>query len=238
MRYLGGKQQMAKRMAPFITTHEGDLYVEPFVGSGAVFERVAPYYPKAIASDANPDLTLMWDAIAEGWTPPHVITKDRWLELKHSEPSPERTYAGFVCSYGGSWFSRYVEDRYATIRNGKRYNAAAAMRGVTLRAGRLLAKYGVETCDYSEHTSLMRPGVVAYCDPPYAGTQSYAGVGEFDSERFWNTMNEWSDLGASVLVSEWEAPEGWKVGWTQTKRMWTGGATSATKVESIWVRHA
>lgn len=227
---------MGKRMAPFITTFEGDLYIEPFVGSAAVFERVAPYYPKAIAADANPDLTLLWNSIAEGWTPPFRITKQEWLELRDSPASPERSYAGFACSYGGSWFSAFIENRYEVIKNGKGYNSASAMRGVTLRAGRFLAKFGVETCDYGEHTPLMRPGVVVYCDPPYAGTQAYTGVDALDNERFWQTMNEWTELGASVLVSEWEAPEGWEVGWTQEKRMWAGGKDHTQKVESIWVR--
>jgi DNA adenine methylase len=240
VRYLGAKPKIAGALSAYITAHEGDMYVEPFLGSGAVFLRAAPHYPKAIASDANPDLMLMWRAIADGWLPPMVLTKTRWLELRADpNPSPERSFAGFACSYGGSWFGGYIQDR-TTATTGKRRDYTDQARRSVVKIGRALARFHLETCDYTAHTPLMRPGVVVYCDPPYRDTQEYVGTehyrGAFNHDRFWATMEEWSEAGATVLVSEYTAPEGWKAGWSERKTAWAGGTRRTESIESVWVR--
>ena len=72
MRYLGGKVRLSKRIAASILDLRGDRdwYFEPFLGGGAVAERVAASFPTVILSDSHADLIAMWQAAARGWVPP------------------------------------------------------------------------------------------------------------------------------------------------------------------------
>lgn len=61
------------------------------------------------------------------------------------------------------------------------------------------------------------PGDVVYLDPPYAGTTGYGHVGQFDHTEFWKTASAWRELGASVYVSEFNAPKEWEPIWELTR---------------------
>ena len=64
----------------------------------------------------------------------------------------------------------------------------------------------IDQCDYSDYTP---QGKLIYCDPPYQNTTGYRGDNgkrnEFDHEKFWNTIREWSKTNW-VFVSEYNAP--------------------------------
>lgn len=49
-------------------------------------------------------------------------------------------------------------------------------------------------------------GCLVYCDPPYANTTKYTGTPDFDTDKFWNVMREWSKDN-DVYISEYEAPD-------------------------------
>ena len=76
----------------------------------------------------------------------------------------------------------------------------------------------VEQKDYREID--VSDGDVVYADPPYASTTGYNR--DFNSAEFWQKMDKWSDIGASVFVSEYNAPQHWVPIWekliTQTLR--------------------
>lgn len=55
---------------------------------------------------------------------------------------------------------------------------------------------------------------VIYADPPYNGTTAYGAVDAFDSAKFWKHARSWSRAGAAVLVSEYNAPDGWEAVWS------------------------
>lgn len=216
MRYMGGKGRAAKGVIETIMRHRGGRphYLEPFLGGAFVFPFVAPHFEKAVASDIMPDLILFWQAVQEGWLPPEWIARDEYESLRHAEPSALRAFAGFGCSFGGKWFGGYGVQRvdarhpvdhvsYGSLKSTKR--KAPGLRGAR-----------IVQCDYRQ----WRPGpeAVVYCDPPYAGTTAYAGVGAWDAGEFWSLAERWAKRGAAVLVSEYEAPAGWSPVWEAVKR--------------------
>lgn len=217
MKYLGGKQQIARDLAAVITTTPGHTYIEPFLGGAAVFQRVAPHYPHAIGSDSHPDLMLMWQAFADGWTPP-ILNKAAWAALRDADPSPERGFAGFGCSYGGIFFIGW--DATPKLKGREPYEA----RHNVTRIGKRIASYDLRLCDYHDHTDTMEEGVVVYCDPPYAENRSgyrttRAVKAAFDNAEFWRVMDDWAMRGAKVYVSEYTAPADWKPVWEKEKRV-------------------
>lgn len=204
MQYLGGKTRLAKKIAEEVARLKGDraVYIEPFVGGGSVFAAVAPLFEQAIACDVHPDLIQLWSEVATGWTPPTHLTEAEWRDLRDGGGvSALRGFAGFGCSFGGRFFEGYA-------RGAGDYARQAASAIERKRAAFASAIHIIRT-SYAELTPMMGPSVVAYCDPPYAGTKGYSKTAPFDHEHFWTTADEWRRRGALVLVSEYSAPEGW-----------------------------
>lgn len=211
MRYVGGKERLGKWVAEHLLSLQDGRshYLEPFVGSGAVFSRVAPHFKAATAADAHLDLILMWQAIAQGWNPPEHVTKEEYASLKHAEPSALRGIVGFGASFGGKWFGGYVDTVWDAHwqRYTKPYLRAA--RASVLKMRSVFAAAKIRHASYEQHHP--GPDSFVYCDPPYAKVLSYGGTLPFDSTKFWSVMDQWIAKGALVVVSESEAPPHWKV---------------------------
>lgn len=179
-------------------------YVEPFVGSAAVWLRVAPQFKEAVGSDAHPDLVLYLNALRDGWVPPMELTKVEYDSLRFSEPSALRGHVGFNCGFGGMWFRGWhgtAKDNRGVSRSRTAYNAA--LRDVP----RLMACPPVKRMDYREVD--VREGDTVYCDPPYNGTEEYSV--SFCSYAFWGIAGRWVARGATVVVSEESAPDDWVI---------------------------
>lgn len=211
MRYLGGKHHLSKWVMDNILFSMGSCakYREPFVGSAAVFSRIAPYFRDSVASDAHLDLVLMWKALAGGWQPPTHVSKEEYEALRHSEPSALRGLVGYGASFGGKWFGGYVDTAWDEFykRNTRPYLETAA-RSVT-NISPVFERFPIEHLDYREIE--VDEETLVYCDPPYAGTTGYTAVGGFDSDVFWEKAALWAKAGATVIVSEESCPEGWDV---------------------------
>ncbi|MBY6142067.1 Dam family site-specific DNA-(adenine-N6)-methyltransferase [Leisingera daeponensis] len=66
LRWAGGKRWLARSLAPILRRHldtSGGTYIEPFLGSGAIFYATAP--ARAILNDLNEDLVLAHAAVAD-----------------------------------------------------------------------------------------------------------------------------------------------------------------------------
>ncbi len=211
MQYTGGKSRIAKDIRRFIldSTPKRERCLEPFMGGGGMTAELAPYFKEYVASDYHDELILMWKALQAGWEPPDSLSEERYNELKNATTaSPERTFAGYACSWGGSWFGTYARaGEKVEAANGGPVNYAARGRSSLLNLRQASKHVTFECRSYN----LWQPdeGWVVYCDPPYAGTMGYKAAGEFDHDKFWSVMDEWVDRGATVFVSEYSAPEHW-----------------------------
>ena len=217
MRYLGGKTRLAKHLAGAILddTKSREVYVEPMVGGGSVLAALAPHFERVYAGDIHEDLILLYQAMQSGWEPPTELSEEQWRELKYSEPSPLRGFAGFGCSFAGRWFEGYARDSKGT-------NYAA-------QAARKLAKQKVAAtfiCTPFDRWPV-REGHVVYLDPPYEGTKPYSGTKPFDHKHFWATARAWRELGAHVYVSEFSAPDDWTCIWEKERSVGVGQQSNA-----------
>ncbi|GAB1326926.1 DNA adenine methylase [Streptomyces sennicomposti] len=211
MRYVGGKTRIARWVATQIAAVQGGRshYLEPFVGSGAVFERVAPMFATASAGDAHPDLMLMWQALADGWEPPEYVSREEYAALKHAEPSALRGFVGFGSSFSGKWFGGYVDTVYDKHHGRMTKPYLQAARASVLKTAATMRDADLRAGDYRQWTP--GPETVVYCDPPYAGTLGYGGAGKFDTDEFLDCASAWVDNGALVLISEGREFPGWGV---------------------------
>lgn len=237
MRYVGGKTKIASWVLENIAATKGDCthYIEPFVGSGAVFYRAAPLFDSASCGDSHEDLILLLQAIADGWEPPTFISREQYAQIKHAPPSALRGFAGFGSSFGGKWFGGWVDQSFD--KSGKAITgpfAAAAAKSLTKMAG-VLADAHIVRQQYHEWAPGL--GDFVYCDPPYAGTQGYGS--DFDHDKFWEVATTWAKGGATVLVSESNCERsGWTVLAERTRKALlrvAKGVPNSVRVERLYV---
>lgn len=207
MRYLGGKHSIAKQVAEVLESYRapGQFLIVPFLGGANVFSRMPG--PK-IGSDVHPELIALWRAVLAGWQPPEVVTEDDYQRIR-SDASADpalRAFVGFGCAFGGRYWGTYAKNDpkndYAQQARNSLRKKAAGMVGAGIV--------------HSSYADLQPHGDLIYCDPPYAGTFSYAGVPKFDSVEFWRVAERWSQSN-TVIVSEATAPSNWKSIWCKTK---------------------
>jgi DNA adenine methylase len=200
MRYFGGKQRIASRLAELLipVAAQRGTYVEPFVGGAAVMSVVAA--PVRIASDSNAALITMWEALAAGWSPPENVSEATYAAVKiAADPEdPLTAFVGFGLSFAGKYFGGYARGGA-----GRNYasNAASSLRKKMRGLEGVQWKMG----DYRECPTPR--GAVIYCDPPYAGTTQYGAVPPFSWPEFWDWCLIKHKAGHAVFVSEYDAPE-------------------------------
>jgi len=199
MYYFGGKTRIASQIVRFLNLYHGTrVFVEPFVGGASIVSRMTG---ERHAYDLCEPLITLYQAIQQGWMPPEKVSKEDYLWLKgHQDPSdPMTAFAGFGCSFAGKYFRGYASD--AAGRN----FATIAQRSL-LRKAPLLQDVRFAVADYA---TLNYENALIYCDPPYASTEPYKSVEEFDHGKFWQVMRDWSQHNV-VLISEYNAPSDFK----------------------------
>lgn len=212
MRYAGGKEKIAKPISEQLLAlrrPEHDTYIEPFCGGCNILSVMAPHFERVVGADLSPDLILMWQALQTGWLPPATLTEAEYEALRFAEPSALRGFVGFGCSFGGKWFAGFVG-----IKNQKIVDAtqrAVIRQSQTMQTVRFI---------HTDYRSLLKvsPRSLIYCDPPYYATTGYgSNARHFDSAELWSHVRTWSAQGATVAVSEYQAPPGFTELWSGSK---------------------
>lgn len=181
-----GKKQLVKQLVPLIPDHH--TYVEPFIGSGAVFFGKART-PREVINDLNPKISqaftdlkgLTSSELADLQGRKWVGKRSLYLKLLKSEPQSrvDRLYKFMyvsIFSYGHKWgagFNPGAEGQRTGLAN-RLPDANERMRGVIVRNG--------------TYVPLMRqfdgPRSFFFLDPPYAGTNVNVGESKFDEVEF------------------------------------------------------
>lgn len=231
---------MSKQISEVILerTSIRECYWEPFLGGGAMASKLGNHFDTVNYSDVQEDLILMWDAVLnQGWVPPVDVSLDEYKALKVADPSPTRGFVGFGGSFGGKWFEGYARGGFnadGTPRNHQAESSRAVVKDAKTMYGR------VETNVFMSSYVDINPqqGGTVYCDPPYANTTNYSTSKGFDHSQFWDTMTEWSDNGVNVYVSEYTAPDDWRVIWEKPLRstLRVGSENRHMTIEKLFTR--
>lgn len=196
MRYLGGKSRTANQISGYLNVirQPGQPYWEPFVGAGWVLAKIRG--GDIYASDANPALIAMWQALQAGWEPPAVVTEEMHKAAKRGEYEPHlEAFIRFGCSFGGDWNGGYARGNTSPqmVKN-------SLMRKLRMDAQFFHADF--ITCPAPA------PACLIYCDPPYDDTTGYGNVPPWNPQAFWQRVRELEGEGHTVVVSEYKAPTG------------------------------
>lgn len=209
MKYMGSKARFVKDILPIILKDRKpeQWFVEPFAGG---MNSICEVKGKRIANDVNYYLIQMWiKLVLLGWTP-KKITKEIYNDVRtHKNVYPPYFvgWAGFNCSYSGKWFAGFAGETITKTGKIRDYQIEA-LNNVKKQIKKMKGVI-FQNKQYYE-MKLPRESVI-YCDPPYKGTEKYAG--SIDHNFFWDWVRYLGKQGHTVFVSEYEAPSDFDCVW-------------------------
>lgn len=200
LRWAGGKRWLAGRLSPLLSARLGStgVYIEPFLGSGAIFFATQPV--RALLSDVNEGLITTFEQVARH--PRAIITRlsripatrreylrvRRWSPQSALDMAVRFIYLNRNC-YGGLHRENQAGIFNVPYGGGERNHLALCSDGAILDASRLLKRPAVKlrTCDFEKVLRLATAGDVVYCDP------TYREVTRRQFDRYGRTVFQWRD---------------------------------------------
>lgn len=216
LKWAGGKRWLVSAY-PELLELSFNRYIEPFLGSGAVFFHLAP--ARSILSDQNIDLINTYKAIKDDWRSVadelrrHHLNhnKNYYYAVRDSRPRAAHTKAAkFIYLNRTCWNGLYrvnlhgefnvpIGTKQNVILETDNFEAISHMlKNADLRAG-----------DFEKTMELAGEGDLVFVDPPYTVKHNLNGFVKYneklfsweDQERLRDSVIQASDRGASVVVS-------------------------------------
>lgn len=191
LKWAGGKTRYATTLAALAPDYTGQ-YMEPFMGSAAVFFELAP--PQACLSDANGELVRCFQAVKDD---PHAVMKlldempnnpEYFESVRRQEVDPlslEERAARVIylnkTSFRGLW--RVNRKGQFNTPYGA-YDRPYYNRDTVLRASKALANAELGNLDFEESIDRAEKGDWVYLDPPYVPLGGWADFKRYTPEQF------------------------------------------------------
>lgn len=166
---------------------------------------IVDYFEKCYANDICKDLIMLHKLVKNNEFKNPKITKEKWTKYKfNTKSSAERAFAGFGCSFGGSFFNGYIND---PTNNDMTYSSLVRLAPKIQNVVFTNKNY----IDFLQNFKFdQNKKYVIYLDPPYRNTSCQPWP-EFDSNKFWNIARKLgSKKNITIIVSEVSAPSDFK----------------------------
>lgn len=209
--YIGGKRQLAQRIASLIEQIPHDGYAEVFVGMGGIFFRRRLTPKMEVINDKSGDVATLFRILQRHYpqfmeTLKFQITSRREFErLAQCDPATltdlERA-ARFLYLQRLAFGSKVVGRNFGVDTTGSaRFNIShlgTVLEGVHER----LSGVVIECLDWSAFIDRYdRPGVLFYLDPPYYGSEKDYGADAFQRDDFAKIAQRLSRLAGRFILS-------------------------------------
>jgi DNA adenine methylase len=206
LKWAGGKRWFVNRYLGLLPTDFG-RYIEPFLGSGALFFALQPR--EAILSDLNADLIDTFTAIKKNWNA--VVSALRgyqrlhssafYYRIRSSQPRSEVTRAArFIYLNRTCWNGLY------RVNTRGQFNVPLGTKDSVLldtddfcRASGLLKHASLISADFESVISRARRGDLIFADPPYVTAHSQNGFLKYNEKLF-----SWDDQ-VRLMECLWKA---------------------------------
>lgn len=223
VKWAGGKSQLIPQFEQLFPKREYTLYVEPFVGGGAVFFHLLP--PRAVLIDSNDELINFYLVVRDDLEAllqdlkKHENTAEYYYRIRALEPdqlTPVERASRFLylnkTGYNGLW--RVNSQGKHNVPFG-RYKNPRIVDETNLRlVSRVLRGAEIFCDDFSRVLDYAGPGTFVYLDPPYhplsetANFTSYTpdAFGKDDQRRLAEVFRELDRRGCLVMLSNSDTP--------------------------------
>lgn len=208
LKWAGGKRWLAPAIAQLFLNREA-RYVEPFVGSGAVFFELAP--KRAILADANSELMKTYQVVRDlpdqlvrvlaGWRPERRC----FVEIRDRKVTTDVQRAARLIYLNRTAFNGL----YRVNKNGE-FNVPFGCRpGTTVCesdkiwiCSKLLRPAVLRTGDFRLLFATIKPEDNVYIDPPYTVSHGNNGFRQYNEKLFsWEDQRALADH-ACALASK------------------------------------
>lgn len=215
LKWVGGKRQLLDEIMPLIRKN-CTLYVEPFVGGGAVFFELQPQ--KAIINDYNEELINVYtivrdfpeELIKELTKHAHKNSEEYFYSIRALDRSPE--YSQLSCVEKAAriiYLNKTCYNGLYRVNSAGQFNSPygkyknpSIVTATTIRAmSKFLKGDGIEIRqgDYKDVLKDLKKGAFVYLDPPYmpiSSSSSFTGYteGGFSYEQQIELKNECDKL--------------------------------------------
>lgn len=195
LKWAGGKRWFANRFLHLVPTRF-DRFVEPFLGSGAMFFALRP--PRALLSDLNADLIACYravrdapDVIAAGLADHHALHgKEHYYRVRDQKPDdPIERAVWFLYLNRTCWNGLYRVNRK------NEFNVPIGTKSaVTLASddfsgiSTVLAAAELANCDFETTLDQAGTGDFVFVDPPYTVKHNLNGFLKYNDKIF-----SWAD---------------------------------------------
>lgn len=216
LKWAGGKRWLLDKRYDLVDIRF-DRFIEPFLGSGAVFFRLAP--ERAVLCDQNSNLIETYRAIKEEWVKvvEHLKrhhrnhNKEYYYKIRNQKPrSKAGRAAKFIYLNRTCWNGLYRVNSKGefNVPIGTKKNVILESDNFEL-SSKILSKAELIDDDFQNVISLAGSGDFVFVDPPYTVKHNNNGFLKYNEKLFtWedqvrlkNCVIEAVDRGAKVLVT-------------------------------------
>lgn len=192
--WIGGKRNLAKRLAERIAAVPHRIYAEPFVGMGGVFFRRTMRPKKEVINDINTDVVLLFR-----WLQRHyqaVLDTLKWqlcsraefmrlMGVDASRLTELERVARFLYLQRAGFGGVYPPHAYGVTRTQPARFDLTKLVPMLEDVHERLCGVDIECLPYADFIRLYdTPETLFYLDPPYWGTENYYGKGAFSRDDF------------------------------------------------------
>lgn len=216
LKWPGGKRWLTTQHANLLPVCY-NRYIEPFLGGGAVFFRIAPR--DCILADTNKELINAYRCIKDDWLA--IEARLKCFQVRHSETfyymirdaspvAPLERAARFIylnrTCFNGMY--RVNRDGKFNVPIGTKVNVSFPS-GYLGKVAKQLRQAQLHEFDFEKTLDLAREGDFAFIDPPYTVMHNDNGFIKYNAKLFsWgdqlrlaNAVKRAAARGVSVLVS-------------------------------------
>lgn len=215
LKWAGGKRWFCEKYLYFVPEYTG-RYIEPFLGSGAVFFALRPQY--ALLTDLNAELIVTYRAVRNA---PRAVyqrlcefhdrhSKELYYKVRSRKPAnPIELAAWFIYLNRTCWNGVYR----VNLRN--EFNVPIGTKtDVVLNTdnfeeiANILAEADIYQCDFEETLNRAEKDDFVFVDPPYTVKHNFNGFVKYndrifswhDQVRLRDAVKRASERGAKVMV--------------------------------------
>lgn len=222
LKWAGGKQRLLPRLVQHVPPKDAfDRYLEPFLGSGAVFFSLAPKV--AVLGDLNEELINAFVAVRDDVRGVLRVARS-WVwdsetyygvrSLKVMDLSSRQRAARFIYLNRTGWNGLYrvnQKGEYNVPMGTSKTNGRWLDEVSLLAASKVLRGKELLACNFEVICEQAQPGDFVYLDPPYHGDESFTkyttfGFTHSDHERLADVASELRDRGSWVLITNSNKP--------------------------------
>ena len=216
LKWAGGKRWLVQNHADLFPKNF-NRYIEPFLGSAAVFFHLKP--EEAILSDANGRLIETYDAIKENYklVEKHLRqhqrdhSKDHYYETRAKSFQSKFTRAAqFIYLNRTCWNGLYRENKKGIFNVPIGTKTNVLLKTDDFEAvSRTLENAVLVNQDFEKSISLAKEGDFVFVDPPYTVAHNNNGFVKYnqnifsweDQERLGKVLFDAKDRGVSILMT-------------------------------------